>query len=118
MDARKLSAAVEAIYSDVRYARSESIKCSQDTSITFADTAVAPATVWSSWQYSFPQCDGTVKTVTSTQFSVATVISIPATYTFNFVRGTANGGTITITADDGSSGTVTVSPIGRITSSY
>jgi Tfp pilus assembly protein FimT len=113
MEDQKLAAAVESIYSDIRYARSESIKRSENFTVTFTEGA--------SWNYVIADSGGTtIKTVSNTQFSVASVVSTFTSdiITFNYVRGTANAGTITVTTDDGSSATVTVSAIGRIKLDY
>jgi type IV fimbrial biogenesis protein FimT len=122
MDERKLSAAVETIYSDIRYARSESIKRSIDVTVTFSGTVGSGTAIdpWTTWQYVIADGGGAIKTVLSTQFSVASVATTFASniITFDFVRGTAIAGTVTITSDNGSTGTVTVSTIGRIKSDY
>lgn len=138
MESRRLAAAVEAIYSDMRYARSESIKRSENITLTFSDTDGTPSsnTPWSSWQYVIKDSGGTaIKTVESTQFSIATIETTFSRDTltpfdeeliFDYVRGmpvtaagTINNGRITITADDGvTTGDVIVSTIGRIRSDY
>ncbi len=115
----RLDNTAEAFYSDIRYARSESIKRSMDVAVTFTEGA--------SWSYTIATVPPVttpvtpvvnLKTVAAAQFSVD---SIDVTgfasdiVTFDYIRGTSNSGAITITASDGTTtASVTVSVLGRI----
>lgn len=111
----QLENAAEAIYSDIRYARSESIKRSLDVTVTFTDGA--------NWSYTIATVEATpvtIKIVNSSQFTVTSAVSGFASdiITFGSVRGTANTGSIVVTSSIASTATITVSSLGRVKLSY
>ncbi|MDI1231987.1 MAG: GspH/FimT family pseudopilin [Methylobacter sp.] len=114
LEKQRIQGAAEAVLADLRWARGESIKRNKKVRVTF--------TTGNNWSYTidtFPvlsASDGVLpKTVYGSDFastSLTTNFTSDAT-TFESVRGTANGGTATITTTNFSAG-ASVSALGRV----
>jgi len=109
IDKQRITKAAEAILSDLRWARGESIRRGQSISITY--------TTGANWSYTvtIPSSATTIKTVSSADFPAATLTSttFPTNITtFDPVRGTAVAGNIALTSKSHNA-TITLSTLGR-----
>ena len=112
VERHRLESASEAILSDIRWARSESIKRNLEVRVTFATGGA--------WSYSInvdPDNTNTVlKAVNGSDFSATSLPTAPfgvnAYTTFDPVRGTASSGNVNLTSANYSL-FVTVSNLGR-----
>lgn len=110
-DKSRIVRASEAVLSDIRWARSESIKRNLEVRITYTPGA--------NWSYSIhvdPAGSNTLlKTINGSEFkNTSLTTNFPSNRTtFERVRGTATNGTITLTSTQFSS-QVTLSTLGRV----
>jgi len=110
IDKQRITKAAEAILSDLRWARGESIRRGQSIRITY--------TTGANWSYTvtIPSSGTAIKTVSSADFPAINLSS--ATFsgniftTFNPARGTATAGSIGI-ASNSHNATITLSTLGR-----
>ncbi len=109
IEKRRLVSASEAVLSDLRWARSESIKRNINVTVTFTDGSSG------NWQYVIAPATKTVNSALVKDFEGVAVSQNFASdvTTFNPVRGTTNGGTVVLTTVNYTMNVV-VSILGRI----
>lgn len=109
VDRQRLTQALETTLSDIRWAKSESVKRSLEVSVTFSTGA--------NWSYTIMDANSTLlKTASNADFSTISLNSTgfaSNTLAFNPARGTANAGNVELTSARGHTGKVTVSSLGR-----
>lgn len=109
VDRQRLTQALETTLSDIRWAKSEAIKRSDDVTVTF--------TTGANWSYTIMDASSTLlKSAGNTDFDTVSLKSTGFsgnTLTFQPARGTANAGNIELESARGHTGKVTVSILGR-----
>jgi len=114
IDSRRAVSALEAISSDLRWARSESIRANQTVRVSF--------TTGASWSYTVRRdpagANTLIKTVSVADFPSSNITSASfssgdATTEFDPVRGTAQNGTVAVSTSS-NSGEVRLGILGRV----
>lgn len=132
LERHRLKSAVEAAYGDLQFARSEALKRNTEVRVTF--TAAAAGTPWcyglkdegadcdcnetDSGAADYCEVGGAPQIVSGADYPGSDLSGITFTSnvtTFEPRRGTASGGTVTFSSDQGAySADITVSSLGRI----
>lgn len=96
IERNRITGAAEAIKSELQFARSEAVKQSCDTTLTFIDG--------NSWQAILTRCDGTTRVLnaTSSKVSLSGTTFTDDEVTFRFRRGEAdqNNAGVTVVSDN------------------
>lgn len=114
IEKKRIIGAAESIYSDLQFARSESVKRSRDVLLTVTSTASGGC---ASWSITVTENSVPLATTCGDAFPFITLTSNNFTRTFDGIRGTVGSGeTVAITSEKGLEIRVVLSRFGRVRS--